>query len=207
MAVSAKICGVTRPSDAAVAFAAGATYVGVVLVPGGPRALTAAAAQAVRREVLPGRLAAVVAETDADAVLRLRDDVGFDIVQLHGGGSEALEARLQAAGLEVWRVERLSAAPFVPRALGAASALLIEPRIEGRLGGTGTPLPLQHAAAVRRAMPTARLVLAGGLTPETVAAAVAVVAPDVVDVSSGVESRPGIKDPARVSRFLEAIRG
>jgi phosphoribosylanthranilate isomerase len=85
--------------------------------------------------------------------------------------------------------------------------VLLDPRVDGALGGTGATLDwdalADAVAAVRGAVP---LVLAGGLTPENVARAVSTLAPDVVDVSSGVESAPGVKDPARMAAFVAAVR-
>jgi phosphoribosylanthranilate isomerase len=74
-------------------------------------------------------------------------------------------------------------------------------------GGTGTPLDLALARQARTGLAGGAMVLAGGLTPESVATAVALVRPDVVDVSSGVEHLPGIKDPDKIARFLEAVVG
>ena len=88
-----------------------------------------------------------------------------------------------------------------------ADAVLVEPRVPGRSGGTGTRLDLALAQAARSRLAGAAMVLAGGLTPESVVEAMALVRPDVVDVSSGVERLPGIKDPDKIARFLEAVVG
>jgi phosphoribosylanthranilate isomerase len=97
-----------------------------------------------------------------------------------------------------------------PAVLGAAEdsdAVLIEPRVTGQLGGTGRALDFEQAGAARAALMGRRMVLAGGLTPESVGAAIRTVRPDIVDVSSGVESAPGRKDAARIRDFLEAVIG
>jgi phosphoribosylanthranilate isomerase len=84
--------------------------------------------------------------------------------------------------------------------------VLVEPRVAGADGGAGVPLALGLAARARESL-SGRMVLAGGLRPETVARAVGLVRPDVVDVSSGVERLPCIKDPHKMACFLEAVRG
>jgi phosphoribosylanthranilate isomerase len=88
---------------------------------------------------------------------------------------------------------------------GLGGPLLIEPRVPGKLGGSGVPLALDLARAARRRLAQRTMFLAGGLTPETVVEAVREVGPDVVDVSSGVEQIPGVKDPVRLARFLEVL--
>ena len=85
--------------------------------------------------------------------------------------------------------------------------MLVEPRAAHATGGTGIALDLTLACEARARLAGGVMALAGGLTPETVAAAVALVRPDIVDVSSGVECLPGIKDPDKIARFLEAVVG
>ena len=116
----------------------------------------------------------------------------------------------QFIGLEVWRVLPIDDATPLKEALSeysrAADAVLVEPRSADGRGGKGVKLPLALAAKAHRAVPHVRFVLAGGLDPESVGEAIRVVRPDVVDVSSGVELSPGIKDSARMIRFLENVR-
>jgi phosphoribosylanthranilate isomerase len=92
-----------------------------------------------------------------------------------------------------------------------ADALVLDAKVPGQLGGTGVALDwaalANDVSAWRAAHPGVRLVLAGGLTPENVQRAIGLLGPDVVDVSSGVESAPGIKDPERLQAFVDAVRG
>lgn len=207
MGAEAKICGLRRPEDAEHAAACGAAYLGVVL-DDGPRQ--------VREALLPGIVRAagrvpvmlVVVRAAIDEVLRVRDRSGIQGVQLHGGQDAAMAASLQQEGLRVWRSVRLGCQADVERLdewTASADAVLVEPRVPGRRGGAGVPLELALALAARARLAGVPMVLAGGLTPETVAEAVTLVRPDIVDVSSGVERAPAVKDPARVARFLEAL--
>jgi len=135
---------------------------------------------------------------------------GLAGAQLHGSYSRADAARLRAAGLLVWRVVRIAAPEDLDSLAEAAldaDAVLVEPRVAGVGGGAGVALDLAVAREARGRLTGVTLVLAGGLVPGTVGAAVALVRPEVVDVSSGVERQPGIKDPDKILRFLEAVCG
>jgi phosphoribosylanthranilate isomerase len=208
VAVEVKICGLTNPEDAAVAVAAGVSYFGVIFA-GGPRHVSVAVARGVVAASAGRPVFGVFGSTTRDAILRTRDRSGITGAQLHGAHTVELAAQLRDGGMRVWRVMRLASEADLGRlneAMAESDAVLIEPRVAVALGGTGTPLDLDLASRARNRLGTHRVVLAGGLTPETVAQAIERVRPDVVDVSSGVEREPGRKDPARVIRFLEAVR-
>lgn len=152
----------------------------------------------------------VFASDDADAILRMRDATGIRGAQLHGSSSVETATRLSREGMLVWRVARVAGradAAAVADGSSAVDAVLVEPRVEGALGGTGTALDFELGRLARSALDGRKMVLAGGLRPDTVAAAVAAIGPDVVDVSSGVEVVPGTKDPALIKSFLEALVG
>jgi phosphoribosylanthranilate isomerase len=207
--VRAKICGLTRAQDAAAAVAGGADYLGVVFA-GGPRRVTAPAAAEVRAAAGDVPVFGVFGEQSVDEILRISHAAALGGAQLHGAYRREDAARLRAEGLRVWRVVRLAG----PEDLGVlresaaeADAVLVEPRVAHAAGGTGISLDLTLAREARARLAGGAMVLAGGLTPETVAAAVALVRPDIVDVSSGVERLPGIKDPDKIARFLEAVVG
>jgi phosphoribosylanthranilate isomerase len=207
VAAEIKICGLTRPDDARIAAASGATWLGVVFA-SGPRVVSAEQARAV--VAAAGRpVLGVFGAQAIDEILRLRDTAGLAGAQLHGAYDAADAARLRAEGLVVWRVVRLAGGEDLDRVADAAAeadAVLIEPRVPHADGGAGIALSLPLALRARKRLAGKRMVLAGGLTPETVGPAVGLVAPDVVDVSSGVEIRPGIKDPSKMHRFVEAVR-
>lgn len=209
MAVDAKICGLVRPEDAAHAAAHGAWRLGVVFAPS-PRQVTVAGAREVVAAAAGIPVIGVFARETAAEILAVAERAGLHGAQLHGDGEPGRAATLAAAGLEVWGVATLDDPDTVSVRVAAAgadaAAVLVEPRLPGGSGGRGVPLDAALARAARAAASGVRFVLAGGLRPETLAAAITLVGPDAVDVSSGVELAPGIKDPVRVARFLEIAR-
>lgn len=208
MAVEVKICGLTRVDDALAAVASGADYLGVVFA-SGPRVVTPPRAAAIVAGAGQRPVLGVFGTQLVDEILRLRDTCGFAGAQLHGVYAVEDAIRLRREGLLVWRVVRLEREAdldLLPGAAEAVDPVLIEPRVEHAQGGAGVPLALGLARRARKKI-SGRLVLAGGLRPETVAEAAGLVRPDVVDVSSGVEILPGIKDTQKLGRFVEAVRG
>ena len=205
-----KFCGLTRAEDALEAARLGATHVGVIFA-GGPRLLTADRAAAVLADVPSGvRRVGVFGAAEPRTIARTGGAASLDVAQLHGDpDAAAVDAVRREFGGAVWAVVRVAAAlpDGAADLFSAADAVVLDARVEGRLGGTGVRLdwaalamPLERA----RGRGAARLVLAGGLTPENVGEAIARLAPDIVDVSSGVESSPGIKDHARMRAFAAA---
>jgi phosphoribosylanthranilate isomerase len=153
----------------------------------------------------------VVGAIEPAAVAALGAAAELDAVQLHGDpdAADVAAVRRHWTGL-VWAVVRVRGAELPAHAadlFDAADAVVLDARVDGALGGTGVALPwaalAEHLAPLRGRAP---LVLAGGLRPENVADAVAELAPDVVDVSSGVETAPGVKDHARMAAFARAAR-
>lgn len=206
MVAKIKFCGIMRPGDATVAAEAGAAYLGVVFA-GGPRAVTVLGAREVVRAAGGVPVLGVFAAQLPDEILRIGEKAELSGAQLHGPYSRADAARLRAHGLEVWRVARI-AGPSDLDMLGEvvldSDTVLVEPRVPHALGGAGVSLDLAlgHEARSRVVGPMA---LAGGLTPDNVGQALVQVRPEIVDVSSGVERRPGIKDPNTIARFVEAV--
>jgi phosphoribosylanthranilate isomerase len=207
MAAKIKICGVMRPDDAAFAVAAGASYLGVVFAEG-PRTVTSDIATEIVAAAGAVAVMGIFADQPVDQVLQICDRAGLSGAQLHGSYSPASAARLRAAGLEVWRVVRI-AAPSDLDLLGEAAnesdAVLVEPKVAHVRGGAGLPLDLAVAREARARLAGHPMALAGGLTAETVSEALALVRPEIVDVSSGVERLPGIKDLDKIARFVEAV--
>lgn len=206
-----KVCGITRREDAEAAAVAGAAYLGVVLAPGGKRTVPPEAAGDLL-DGLPAARVGVFVDASADALRRAAEAARLDVLQLHGAEPPELLLRLRAEGRwRVWKALRpRGAAEFregVARWAGAADALLLDGFSAEAHGGTGTRFPWEEVAAVRGGLPAGtELVVAGGLRADNVARAVELLRPDVVDVSSGVESAPGVKDRAAIERFAAALR-
>jgi phosphoribosylanthranilate isomerase len=204
-----KVCGLTRALDAEAADAAGAAYLGVIFA-GGPRERTPAEAKA----TLAGRRAqkvGVFGSQSPTAIADIAAEVGLQVVQLHGASDvERVEAVRAATGLEIWAAVRTADGILpdgVEELADAADALLVDALVPGQLGGSGVTIPWMELGESLDSMERGhRIVLAGGLTPDNVGEAIEYVSPSVVDVSSGVESAPGIKDHARIRAFVAAVR-
>ncbi|WP_331050762.1 phosphoribosylanthranilate isomerase [Gemmatimonas sp.] len=224
--VRVKICGLTRPADAAHAEAHGASYLGVILA-GGPRLLTVPQARTVigpRRSGI--QRVAVFGDQPAEEIVAIADTLDLDVLQLHGHSIRANDSKAsrtytdtvawirRTSGRTVWPVLRVSGQQLPDDAMQlaqVAGVLVLDAHVVGQLGGTGVALDWSglrdSMASLRQAVPSLQLVLAGGLRPENVAAAIGLLSPQVVDVSSGVEVAPGVKDPERVQRFVKAAHG
>jgi phosphoribosylanthranilate isomerase len=207
LAAKIKICGVMRPTDAVSAAKAGASYLGVVFAEG-PRTVTSDQAREVVSAASGVPVMGVFSDHRVDEILHIRDRAGLRGAQLHGQYSSASAALLRSAGLEVWRVVRIATPSDLDRlrdAIPDSDAVLVEPSVPHAKGGAGVPLDLVLARSARSVLATHRMALAGGLNPKTVTEALLQVQPEIVDVSSGVESLPGIKDPDKIVRFAEAV--
>jgi phosphoribosylanthranilate isomerase len=209
VAVNAKICGLTRPGDAAFAASHGAWRLGVVFA-SGPRVVTTGAARAIVAAAGGVPVLGVFGPQPLRTMLETVFAAGLAGIQLYGAHPPHVAHELRAQGLEVWRVvpvcPGVDLAATLSEAATDADALLIEATAPGGSGGKGIAIALDLARAARVAAPGIRFVLAGGLTADSVGEALRVVGPDAVDVSSGVESSPGVKDPDRLARFLENVR-
>jgi phosphoribosylanthranilate isomerase len=196
-----KICGVTTPEDAALAAAAGADAIGVNLWPGSKRHVTPAIARDVLAAVPAGVLkVGVFVDTPVEEVERRIDELELDRVQLHGDEAPAHFGRHDRRLIRVVRVR--DEASFEAEAGWSPALWLYDAFVDG-FGGGGVPAPWSIIAARARRP----FLLAGGLTPDNVAAAIAATNANGVDVASGVESSPRRKDPDKVAAFIAAARG
>lgn len=206
-----KICGLTRREDVVAAAAAGADYVGVVVTEGFGRSVPMTRAADLVADVRPVAVAVTVDETPERAAALARA-LGAGVVQLHGQEPpEAVEALRTLGSWRIWKAVRVRVPEDLMTAAirygDAADALLVEGWREGVVGGGGVRADLAALENVRATLPPdLPLVLAGGLTPDTVAQAVARFRPAVVDVSSGVEERVGVKSQILIERFVIEAR-
>jgi len=190
-----KLCGITRPEDMAVAEEAGADYTGMILVPGTPRF--------VPRTKIPSLMAAcrckkvfVVRDMPLDELNALIAEFRPDVVQLHG--SESADYARTVAGTEVWKAFNLNSDAVLPEAEAFPCALVVA----DSGGGTGRPCRWDLAARLASVRP---VFLGGGITPDNVRTAAEQVRPAGIDVSSGVESVPGVKDRNLIQILAERI--
>ena len=207
-----KFCGMTRAEDAHAAAVLGAAYVGVIFASGPRRVSVDQAAHVLDGLPASVRRVGVFGDSSADEIIECARRLELGVVQLHGGGDDVTISRIRGGfkGL-VWRVLRIGNGDIPHGAdefFASADAVLLDARVEGKLGGTGVALPWRQLAdelKLVRARGRAELVLAGGLRPENVSEAIRLLRPEIVDVSSGVETAPGIKDHARMRAFRDAV--
>lgn len=209
-----KFCGLTTLADAQNAERHGAAFLGVILA-SGPRLVSAAQAKVVLGDKRAGiRRVGVFGNQSNTDICRLTKDIDLDVIQLHGDPPAEQVRQLQVLTHQpIWPVLRLDGTTLPPETQELAEmtgVLVLDAKSVGQLGGTGVQLNwsgLQDdVAALRRNIPHVQIVLAGGLRPGNVAEAIALLTPDVVDVSSGVEVSPGRKDPELVVQFVSAVR-
>ena len=199
--VRVKICGITRAEDALAAVRLGADAVGFNFWPGSKRYLPPAAARAIATRLPPFvTIVGVFVNQPEAEVLGIAEEAGLQVLQLHGDEPPDLCARLP---LPVVKAIHVDAVKTLSKLLSyEVSAFLLDTPSRGH-GGTGLPFDWSLAEGVSEVAP---VILAGGLDPENVAEAIRTVRPYAVDVASGVESSPGVKDVARMARFIARVR-
>jgi phosphoribosylanthranilate isomerase len=207
MSVRVKICGITNLDDARAAIAAGADALGFVFVPGTPRYVSPDLAGEIVRELPPfiARVGLFVdAETRTVAEVLVRS--GMDTLQFHGEETPDFVRQFRRAVkvMKAFRVRGEETLMRLPAYADAVDAVLLDAYVAGAHGGTGAQFDWNLAVRARDLGKP--LVLAGGLTPTNVAEAVRTVRPYGVDVSSGVESAPGQKDPEKLAAFVRAAK-
>ena len=197
-----KICGITRAEDARLAVSLGATAIGFIFWPSSPRAISPLRARAIV-DALPASVTTVGVFVNAgrDEIEAAADEANLQAVQLHGDETPDLARSLSRRVIKAIPLtgdidERVNDWP--------GTMLLLDAHDPAKRGGTGRVIDWDRAAAIARAHD---IILAGGLGPGNVADAVARVRPAGIDVSSGVESSPGIKDPGKLRALFDALAG
>jgi len=203
MPVRVKICGITNAKDAEIAVEAGADALGFIFVAGTPRYIDPDAARAIVNDLPPFvSPVGVFADHPVEEVERVMDRCGFRTVQLHGSEPPEYCRGLAGSVIKTFRVK--SGGPLPPFEAYRVHAFLLDTFVEGRMGGTGQTFPLEVASSAKA---FGRVIIAGGLNPDNVAQVIREVHPYAVDVSSGVESKPGRKDPQKLRDFIASVRG
>jgi phosphoribosylanthranilate isomerase len=205
-----KICGVTLADDAARVAAAGVDFIGLNFWPKSRRFLAperAPIVAAAARAAGPARLVGVFVDATVDEIVAVAARVDLDIVQLHGDETpDTCEKIAGALYRPVWKAIAVTGRGALARLeTWPVDAILLDAPTAGR-GGAGAAFDHELAREARERYPARHFVLAGGLDPSNVAGAIARVEPWAVDVASGVEAAPGIKDPTKLAAFLAAAR-
>jgi phosphoribosylanthranilate isomerase len=199
--VHIKVCGITTVEDAEACVDLGVDMIGLNFVPSSKRCVDVARAREIVSRVFGTvTLVGVVADLE-EAPLRKLLGIPLDLLQLHGDEPPELVRRLQGSAFKAVRV---GTAEDVAAAERYEGLLLVDAKVPGALGGTGRTVDFALVAPLARAR---RVLLAGGLGPANVADAIRAVAPWGVDVASGVERAPGVKDLDAVAAFVRAVRG
>lgn len=197
-----KICGITSVDDALMAVDAGADALGLVFFEKSPRHVDVEVAAGIIAKLPPMvQVVGLFVNADVEVVNRTADHCGLDIVQLHGEESPEYCTLVRRRVMKAFRVRGPES--LTPLTDYRVAAYLLDAYSPHAYGGTGEVFDWDCAVAAKR---HGAIVLAGGLTPDNIAAAVARVRPYAVDVSSGVESSPGKKDPEKVRRFIQQAK-
>jgi phosphoribosylanthranilate isomerase len=204
MTVRIKICGITNKEDALAAAHLGADALGFVFAPS-PRKISAESAREIIKVLPPFvQTVGVFVDEDPERVSSMAARCGLDILQLHGSESVDYCSSFDRRVIKAVRLQSRDELKNLSKYVNVVDALLLDTYVPNKLGGTGITFDWKLAVEARR---YGRIVLAGGLNPENVAAAISMVKPYAVDASSGLEKRPGVKDHKKMAQFMsEAIQ-
>jgi phosphoribosylanthranilate isomerase len=203
MSVKVKICGITSVADGQMAAAAGADMIGLMLYEQSPRHLTLPQAVEIAHSLSPFILrVGVFVNPTEELIMRAISECGLNLLQFHGEESPEFCTQFGVFSMKALRVRDEASLQTLEKY--STDAFLLDAHSKNGLGGTGETFNWELAIAAQKFGKP--IFLAGGLTPENVEEAVKKVRPFAVDVSSGVESAPGKKDPAKVRAFISAAR-
>jgi phosphoribosylanthranilate isomerase len=201
--VRIKICGLTNKEDALAAAALGADAIGFVFAPS-PRQVTPKRAREIVLALPPlVQTVGVFVDEDPEKVASTATFCDLDLLQFHGKEPPGYCSRFGRGVIKAVRVQNQADLEACSQYSAVVGALLLDTYMAGRRGGTGVTFDWSLAQAAKK---YGRIILAGGLTPENVGTAISVAGPYGVDASSGLEEKPGIKDNAKMARFIQAVR-
>lgn len=209
--VQVKICGICSLEDAHAAKELGVNYLGMILSQGFGRSLLPDYAVDIGIAV-DAPLVAVFVDESVDEVQRIAELVGVSVIQLHGAeSSDYVQELHNRGGWEIWKSVRVRESDNVIKTLNKFSdfvdGVLLDAWHQDLPGGSGVSFSWEEVSSVRDIFPPdVRLIVAGGLTPDNVERAVRMLSPDVVDVSSGVELSPRIKDHVLIQEFVRNVQ-
>jgi phosphoribosylanthranilate isomerase len=203
MTVRIKICGITRSEDALAAADLGTDAIGFVFAPS-PRRVSPDKAREIVMALPPlVQTVGVFVDEDPEKVLSIAALCRLDMLQLHGKESPDYCRRFGHRVIKALRVHGPDGLQAGSEYVGAVDALLLDTYVRGQQGGTGRTFDWNLALGAKR---FGRIILAGGLNPDNVGAAISAVKPYAVDASSGLEQKPGIKDHEKMVRFIQIVR-
>ncbi len=208
--VTVKICGLTRESDVDLALELGADFFGFIVYPKSPRGLSLERAVTLSQRVPAGKRVLVDVETGTDELERRRD-AGFDFFQIHAGLDVGLASLAAWSGLvgpeRLWIAPRLRPGDAFPESvLSFADTVLLDTYHKDQHGGTGATGDWETFSTLKQCHPSTNWVLAGGLNAANVLNAIAATGTERVDLSSGVESEPGMKNPEKLRELFGVLK-
>lgn len=210
MRIVPKICGLTNERDVDLAVELGAEYFGFIVYPGSPRCLTVKRAKDLAKRVPEGRSVAVDVMPSSEKTGELASS-GFGNYQIHSDLDHIDQLGLWSDAFvreRLWLAPRLRAGESPPREfLDGACTILIDTYSSAQIGGTGKTGDWSHFAKLKQSHPEIRWILAGGLNAGNLPLALARSGADHVDLSSGVEASPGVKDPEKLRAVLTLLKG
>lgn len=202
-AVWIKVCGTTNSEDALAAAELGADAVGFVFAPS-PRQVSPEAARDIIKTLPPlVDTVGVFVDEDPETVASIADLCDLDLLQFHGKETVSYCGGFGRRVIKAVRVQNQDDLEICSEYLGVVEAFLLDTYVAGQSGGTGVTFDWNIARTARK---YGRIFLAGGLNPDNVAAAIRIAEPYAVDVSSGLEQKPGAKDHDKMARFIRAVR-
>lgn len=208
--VRIKVCGLTREGDVADALHLGADYCGFIVYPKSPRSVSLERAAELANAVPVGKRVMVDVETSTEDLERARD-MGFDYFQIHCSLDVGLATLAAWSGIvgkkRLWIAPRIPPTePFPTAVLEFADTVLLDTYSKTQAGGTGKTGDWARYAKLSKDYPATNWILAGGLTPDNVVEALAETGTHHLDINSGVESAPGIKDKAKLEAVFQSLR-